>query len=120
MIDEYEQQQRRLARRREALRQLTADVRHLVAQPPASVAWPRTKTDLVEMVNLAWQTHEITDGYGRPCTRGAGTAGLQRRGPGGATIACPLGVEDQQPRHRPPIGAPHLPQRLSLRSNLKI
>lgn len=69
MIDEYEQQQRRLARRREALRQLTADVRHLVAQPPASVAWPRTKTDLVEMVNLAWQTHEITDGYGRPCTR---------------------------------------------------
>lgn len=69
MIDEYEQQQRRLARRRDALRRLTADVRRLVSQPPASVAWARTRTDLVEMVNLAWQTHEITDEYGRPCTR---------------------------------------------------
>lgn len=75
MIDEYEQQQRRLARRQEALRRLTADVRHLVSQPPASVVWHRTKTDLVEMVNLAWGTHEITDEYGRPRKR----ADLARR-----------------------------------------
>ena len=27
---------------------------HLVAQPPASVEWKRTKTDLVEMIYLAW------------------------------------------------------------------
>ncbi len=69
MIDEYEQQQQRLARRQQALRRLTADVRHLVGQPPASVVWRRSKTDLVEMVNLAWATREITDEYGRPRKR---------------------------------------------------
>lgn len=75
MIDEYAQQQRRLARRQEALRRLTADVRHLISQPPASVVWHRTKTDLVEMVHLAWGTYEITDEYGRPRKR----ADLARR-----------------------------------------
>lgn len=69
MINEFEQQQQRVARRQEALRRLTADVRHLVSQPPNSVVWPRTRTDLVEMVDLAWRTREITDTYGRPCTR---------------------------------------------------
>ena len=69
MMKEYEQQRQRLAHRHEALRRLTDDVRNLVSQPPASVAWTRTKTDLVEMVDLAWRTHEITDEYGRPRKR---------------------------------------------------
>ncbi|HBN47333.1 MAG TPA: hypothetical protein DD401_07060 [Prevotella sp.] len=66
MIDEYEQQQRRFAQRRAAQQRLTADVRRLVDQPPRSVVWHRTKTDLVEMIHLAWLTHEIHDEYGRP------------------------------------------------------
>lgn len=69
MLNEFEQQQRRVARRQEALRRLTAYVRHLVSQPPGSVVWTRSRTDLVEMVDLAWRTQEITDAYGRPCRR---------------------------------------------------
>ncbi len=69
MINEMEQQRLRLERRREALGRLAADVALMARQPPATVAWTRTRTDLVEMVHLAWGTHRITDPYGRPCTQ---------------------------------------------------
>lgn len=69
MNTEFEQQRQRMERRRKALARLVDDVRHLVEQPPASVEWKRTKTDLVEMVHLAWATYEITDEYGRPATQ---------------------------------------------------
>lgn len=69
MNTEFEQQRQRMERRQKALALLVADVRHLMAQPPASVEWKRTKTDLVEMIYLAWGTYELTDPYGRPATQ---------------------------------------------------
>ncbi len=69
MIDEMEQQRQRLSRRRKALDLLAADVARMALQPPATVHWTRTKTDLVELVHLAWLTHRICDEHGCPCTQ---------------------------------------------------
>ncbi len=63
------QQLQRTEQQRLATERLVADVRSIIDPTQPTPAWTRTKTDLVELVHLAWLTRQITDPYGRPCTQ---------------------------------------------------
>jgi hypothetical protein len=63
MIDEAIQKRRRV------LKQMTEDVRWLMAQPAESVGWTSTQRDLLELVQVAWTQKTLTDEQGRLLTR---------------------------------------------------
>lgn len=50
--------------RRQALRQMTADLQHLVDSEAGTAEWHRTKRDLVELIHVVWQQQTIIDEQG--------------------------------------------------------
>ncbi len=68
-LHDYELTQQLVVRRRQVLRQMSDDVRWLIAQPADSWIWVSSQRDLVDLIHTVWLQQTITDDLVRPLSQ---------------------------------------------------